>query len=301
VADVLNIYQTDVAPKHARPKETIGRIERLLGWWRTRPLSDVNGRNCRLYAKERGSLQAARRELEDLRAAIKHHRKEGLCREVVEVVLPEKSQPRQRWLTRSEVARLVWTAWRMRDVQNDRAIARRTHQHIARFILIAVYTGSRAGTVCAASFARRDGFGWIDTTGGVFHRRPEDQAETKKRRPAVRLAPRLLAHLRRWERGIKGENGVIRKLHYPVEFYGRPVAKINLGFARVAKDADVPGATPHTLRHTAATWLMQAGVDKREAAGFLGMTDDVMERVYSHHHADYQKAAAEAIGRRRKK
>ena len=30
--------------------------------------------------------------------------------------------------------------------------------------------------------------------------------------------------------------------------------------------------TPHILRHTAATWLMQAGVDLWEAAGFLGIT-----------------------------
>lgn len=290
---MLDIYQHDKAPKHARPKETIDRIKRLGKWWGLKLLSEVNGRNCRRYAEERGSLQAARRELEELSAAIKHHRKEGLCREVVEVVLPEKSQPRQRWLTRGEVAKLIWTAWKLRDTMENRGVInRRTHQHIARFILLAVYTGSRSRTVCRASFVKQEGFGWIDTSAGVFHRRPEDEVETKKRRPAVRLAPRLLAHLRRWER---------MGMAHPVEFYGRPVLKVNLGFARVAKDAKVSGATPHTLRHTAATWLMQAGVDKREAAGFLGMSDDVMERVYSHHHADYQKDAAEAIGRKGKR
>jgi integrase len=40
--------------------------------------------------------------------------------------------------------------------------------------------------------------------------------------------------------------------------------------------------TPHTLRHTAATWLMQAGVDKWEAAGFLGMSVEMLDRVYGH-------------------
>jgi hypothetical protein len=40
----------------------------------------------------------ARRELEDLRAAINHHRREGLCSEVVSVVLPEKSAGRELWL-----------------------------------------------------------------------------------------------------------------------------------------------------------------------------------------------------------
>ena len=53
--------------------------------------------------------------------------------------------------------------------------------------------------------------------------------------------------------------------------------------------------TPHTLRHTAATWLMQAGVDLWEAAGFLGMTAETLERVYGHHHPDHLKNAARGI------
>lgn len=52
--------------------------------------------------------------------------------------------------------------------------------------------------------------------------------------------------------------------------------------------------TPHTLRHTRATWLMQAGVDMWEAAGSLGMTVETLQNTYGHHHADFQKRAAEA-------
>lgn len=55
---------------------------------------------------------------------------------------------------------------------------------------------------------------------------------------------------------------------------------------------------PHTLRHTAATWLMQSGVPIWEAAGFLAMRSETLQRVYGHHHPDYQRVAAEAIGRR---
>jgi hypothetical protein len=63
--------------------------------------------------------------------------------------------------------------------------------------------------------------------------------------------------------------------------------------------AKLPGkVSPHTLRHTAATWLMQAGVDKWEAAGFLGMTVEMLDRVYGHHHPDHLKVAARAIGYR---
>jgi integrase len=55
----------------------------------------------------------------------------------------------------------------------------------------------------------------------------------------------------------------------------------------------------HSLRHSAATWLMQAGVDMWESAGWLGMTVEQLEANYGHHHPDFQEEAAEAFGGRR--
>ena len=54
--------------------------------------------------------------------------------------------------------------------------------------------------------------------------------------------------------------------------------------------------SPHTLRHTAATWLMQIGVSTWEAAGFLGMSEKTLRDVDGHHHPDYLHRAANAIG-----
>jgi hypothetical protein len=85
IGDVIGIYLTDKANSTARPKETAQRCKRLAEWWGDKTLADVNGTSCRAYAKHRGST-TARRELEDLRAAINYHRNEGLCFEVVEVV-----------------------------------------------------------------------------------------------------------------------------------------------------------------------------------------------------------------------
>ncbi len=51
------------------------------------------------------------------------------------------------------------------------------------------------------------------------------------------------------------------------------VHPVRTAFNTAARLAKLKGrVTPYTLRHTAATWLMPAGVDKWEAAGFLGMT-----------------------------
>lgn len=307
VADVLAIYATDIAPNHSRPKETFGRIERLMAFWGNKALSDVTGQSCRDYAKYRKAQTAARRELEELRAAIRHHRKEGLCRDVVEVVLPNRSQSRERWLTRSEVARLVWAAWRYREVQKGVSTDKRPRQHVARFILLAVYTGTRAATVCAAAFKPLDGCGWIDTTRGVFYRRPEGSAETKKRRPPIPLPPRILAHLRRWERGIQvrdGKRGLKTvRLLYPAEFNGQPVRDIDKAFRRAAGSekgsAGLSDVTPHTLRHTAATWLMQERADPWEASGYLGMTPETLRSVYGHHHPDHMASALAAFGPRK--
>ena len=56
-----------------------------------------------------------------LRAAINFHREEGHCDRIVSVTLPEKPVGRERWLTRNEAAKLIWTAWRFRERQKGKA------------------------------------------------------------------------------------------------------------------------------------------------------------------------------------
>jgi integrase len=56
----------------------------------------------------------------------------------------------------------------------------------------------------------------------------------------------------------------------------------------------------HVVRHTAATWLMQAGVDAFEAAGYLGMSVETLLEVYGHHRHAFQEKAARASDRRSK-
>jgi integrase len=199
IADVLGLYGRDIAPRHSRPRETGQRLATLIGFFGDKMLSDISGALCRAYADHRGLDAAARRELEELRAAINHHRREGLCSAVVEVVLPEAAPARERWLTRSEAAALLWAAWRYREVQKGKPTARRSRQHIAKFILLALYTGTRAGAVCGAALQPTIGRGWIDVGRGVFYRRADGERETKKRKPSIPLPPELHGHLRRWK------------------------------------------------------------------------------------------------------
>jgi integrase len=279
-------------PRHSRPKETKGRIAQLDNFFGDRMLSYVTGETCRAYAAQRSSDTAARRELEDLRAAINHHRREGLCDKIVGVVLPPERPPRERWLTRSEAAQLIRSAWRYRELQRGKPTVRRARQHVARFILVALYTGTRASAVCRAALQATAGHGWLDLDRGVFYRRPAGRRETKKRQPPVPLPDQLLAHLRRWKR--HGQR-------FAVEWNGQPVQSVDKAFANVVHAAGLgDDVTPHVLRHTAATWLMQAGTDMWEAAGYLGMTIEMLSQRYGHHHPDHLAGAKQAFTRHRK-
>src|SRR5262245_25014264 len=106
ILDVLNLYLSEVASKHSRPEETKQRILTLADFWQPYMLTDINGELCRDYVKwrvgqawksskpEKTNRPArlvtgatARRELEDLRAAINHHIHEGRCLQLISIAL----------------------------------------------------------------------------------------------------------------------------------------------------------------------------------------------------------------------
>ena len=275
VANVLYVYLTDVVPNHARPEESQRRIKRITNFFGLKLLSEINGQLCRAYTRAATTDAMARRDLEELRAAINHHRREGLHDRIVSVVLPPRRPPRERWLTRSEAARLLREAWR-----------RPKCKQLARFILFALYTGRRATVVCRASFRREPGRTWVDVDQGQLSP-PERAKKTKKQNPPAPIANQLLPHLRRWRD---------RGQHYVVEWGDGPIVRIDRTMKEVAIAAGLGNdVTPHVLRHTAATWLMQAGTDMLIAAKFLGMTTRTLETTYAHFRPDYLAQAKAAF------
>jgi hypothetical protein len=91
--------------------------------------------------------------------------------------LPEKGAPRDRWLTRKEAADLLRVCWRARETQTVHRgplkgqkiqTDKRPLRHLARFILIGLYTGTRAGAIATASPHRREGRSFIDLEEGIF-------------------------------------------------------------------------------------------------------------------------------------
>lgn len=234
-------------------------------WWGTKKLDDVTAKNCRTYAATRPKV-AARRDLETLRAAIAYwHREYGPLTSVPFVTLPEKPAPRERWLTRQEVARLLRAA--------------RGWPHLRRFILLGFYTGSRSGAILAARWD------WIDLSTGLMRRRAPGIAESNvKRTPPVRLKGRILAHVRRWARLDADANGPI------VRYGGASITHLKRSWRTAVEAAGLPGKiSPHTLRHSRATHLMRDGARIWDAAQELGMSAITLERTYGHHSPGYQE------------
>jgi integrase len=303
IADIISVYLADVAPGQARPEKAGERAERLLQFFGDRRLDQITGSLCREYATWRdgkgqsikGTGGGARRDLQDLAAAITHHHREGLHREVVRVVLPERGKARQRWLERQEVARLLWACWRTREKQEGVVTDKRPLRHLCRFLLFGIYTGSRPGAVFNATWDRGPGRSWVDVDRGVFHRHADGARETNKRQPPVRISPRLLAHLRRWQR-LDGNRG------YVVTHDGQPIkTSVKTALGRACKLAGLEGGVmAYTLRHSAASWLVAEGLQTRKVADFLGTSEKMILDHYGHLAPDYQEEAAQAIGRTRR-
>jgi integrase len=136
------------------------------------------------------------------------------------------------------------------------------------------------------------GRGYVDLDQGVFFRRAPGTAETNKRRPPVRLPPRLLAHMRRWKRlGISA--------HSVIEFNGSQVECLRRGFSLAVKDAGLDGrVTPHVLRHTAISWAMQGGAEIWDVSAFFGISPQLITSVYGHFHPNSGAGVAKALMRK---
>ncbi|RAI35749.1 tyrosine-type recombinase/integrase [Rhodoplanes serenus] len=274
VTDVLADYAEEHAQETAAPWRIAAAVKPLVEFWQGRTVQDVSRETCKAYMRLRKrAAGTVRRELGVLRAAINHGHRNGRLTRIVAVHLPNKPEPRDRWLTRSEASALLRAA----------LAEPRVRLHLPLFILLGLYTGARKEAILSLRWSQ------IDLAGGRIDYNTPGARRTNKRRARIPIPAKLLGHLRRArKRGVE--------LGFVVNENGKRLGDIKRGFASACKRAGLDDVSPHTLRHTCATWLMQRGVPMWDAAGFLGMSRETLERVYGHHHPDYLKSAAEAFG-----
>lgn len=273
------------------------------------------------------SDQTARRELEVLSAAIGYWHGEHTLTARPEVWLPPKPESQRDALTRPQAARLLKAAMGFKLKADGSWLpphktTRTNRLHLRRFLLIGFYTGTRSKVITSLLWTESPDQAWVDLEKGMVYRKGKAERErANKRRPVVRIPARLLAHMRRWraldlrlekaiqdaereDRARRGDKSAYEEFRITtvMHFAGNPiVGRPRTGFAGCVADAGLPDEiTPHWLRHTAATWLMEGGADPWEAAAYLGMSPKMLEDNYGHHRPDYQANARRASGGRRR-
>lgn len=226
---------------------------------------------CNRFRSDR--LAAGRRigtvctDLSVLRAALNYGVKARLIERAPHVWLPPQPAPRDVRLTREEADRLIAGAWA---------------PHVRLFMILGLATAARAGAILELTWDR------VDFERGVIHLTDPASARTAKRRPTVPMNGGLRAALQEARAGALGS--------FVIEWNGKQVASIKTAFRRAAERASVPHATPHVLRHTAASWMAEAGVSMDVIAQYLGHSNaGITASVYARFSPDYLREAARAV------
>lgn len=222
------------------------------------------------------------KELRLLRAAMNHVREtHGLACEPRFKIKVSDGLPRDEYLTREEVQRML------DHCETD------AREHIELFLLISVATGARKDAVL--------GLKWSQVHIGPFTADPEERLKSgsnswldfgegsgNKRRPKIPISRnfRLWSHL------------TLPKKHpeFVITYKGKPIADIKGGFANVLKEAKISKrVTPHNMKHTAITLMLQRGIDPETVSRWTNTTLETIYRVYSHHIPDHHEALGDAV------
>lgn len=239
-------------------------IQALTGYWSGKVVSDINIPSCRQYTAFRMdagvSLSTIARELTCLRAACNHaHRWERLDR-VPSFEIPTDLPKREVWLFKDELKRLI--SFAKPDMQS--------------FILLCYGTGSRRAAIeqlewDQLNFARK-----------TINLAKAGEKKTCKRRPTVPMGD-LYDHLTAMYKNrdydspfVMGSN---RDLLYDFEKVCAEAGLLNVE----QRDGRPAGKiTPHVLRHSRATHLLEDGASIFAVSKLLGDTPTTVQRVYGH-------------------
>ena len=292
--DVLTGYAKERAP-HTKHQERIAyAIDALLPFWSGRAVSEITETSCREYTLSRSvSNGTVIRELGVLKAALQWDVDHNRLERAPKIWMPKRPPPKDRWLTRSEAARLILGA-RNEELPEDapegaaaRLMARSQRRHLCLFLLIGLYTGARKEAILSLKWAQ------VDLEKKRIDFNPPGRERTSKGRPIIRIPDRLMTFLR-YARKHGCDTG------YVITYGGKPVANVKKAYARACKKAGLEGVTPHTLRHTVASWARQQGVPFEDIADYLGHEDlRTTARIYAHMSPDFQTAMVAALDRRR--
>lgn len=206
------------------------------------------------------------------------------------------------YLTREEVKRML-DACEVRETVRDKegkVIARhRDREHIRAFILISLATAARKEAVLTLRWdqvhipkpeeAPEGVFDW--SSGKVSKQAYIDFGEGRgnKRRPKIPVGnnPGLMSYLL-W--------GGDKSQPYVITYRGQPIDDIKKVFAEILSEVGITKKiTPHSMKHTAITWMVQAGMKLETISDLTNTSVKILRKHYSHHRPDYAAEIGDAL------
>ena len=264
IAELLRRYRNEHGV-NTRSLKTIDYHVRKLGPFFGDLLpSHVSNNLLKEYAAYRGVKDGTiLRELGTLKAALHYAEGNRWIERQPQFIMPVKSPPpREIWLKREEVALLIEKA---------------KTPHVRLFIKIAVSTAARSGAILDLKWDQLDFESRIIDFGRGYG---------NKRRSIVPMNDEVYEALL--------EAKELAQTDHVIEYNGRPTKAVKKAFSRLCEACGIK-ASPHALRHTAATWLVMDGVPLSEVARLLSDSEKTVEKVYGKHSPDYLRRAVTAL------
>lgn len=240
----------------------------LLNFWQDQTIDHVNIETIERYRRYRlkmGHTQStARRELIDLRSALNHPVGMKRVFPIAFPKLPTDSQPKTRWITRSEFAQLLCQAGNNRQSKFN----------LRLFLIIAYYTGARKASIMSLRWDD------INFDNNMINFRGKTTEITNKRKAYIPMAPQIVRFLkRRAERYKHLTQFVFHRKNNP----SKQVTTIDKSYRAAAKQAGLSGVTPHTLKHTRISLLLQNGESPIAVGAYTATSLPTIHKTYAHH------------------
>jgi integrase len=215
------------------------------------------------------------KELRLLSSAINHARREWGwdVPNAVQGRCPPESPGRIRWITEKEAMNLIAAA------RSKRA------PWLVDFIELGLSTGMRSGEMLKLTWDR------VDLSQRLIYLSPEDQKNATHGSVPINDTARA-ALLRRFH--FKQANCPTSSWVF-CSFNGQHLKSVSNSFAGACRRAGITDFTPHDLRHTCASWLVQSGAPLRTVAELLRHKDIRTTMRYAHLSPEDTRDAVEAI------
>jgi integrase len=205
-------------------------------------------------------------ELGHLRSTLTWAAKIGVISRAPHVFRPHKPAPKDRFLTEAEI---------------DKLLAADCEPHVRLAITLLLTTGARVAAALDLTWDR------VDLARGQIDLRLE-AAGPRKGRAVVPINQTLRAAL------TAAQSASISD--YVIEWAGGPVKSIRKGFTRAVTNAGLKNVGCHTLRHTAAVYMVQSGTPITEVAQYLGHSNpQVTFSTYARYSPTHLQQAASAL------